>query len=1150
MSGGAETTPAPRVRRGLASRLARLAGGFLSALLLLAILAPGAVYLRLVAGPIDLDPLLPLIEREASARLPGARLSIGSARIALVRDDERPGAALSVTDAVLIDDETGPFALVPEITARFRPSDLIAGRFIPNDVVLTGLSGRLVRAPSGAFSFGFGGLSDDASGDGAEAFERLLLAATAVEPGADSEETDDGLSAGAGAADLFDAPGRRRLRLRDASILYLDRFGDRVYRAEGVEITFWSGRRGLAARARVTLDGGRHGQVSGVIRGKRLGADEIGLSVRFENASPGDIAGQIVALDWLAAFDAPVHGAIDLKMDLEGTLRALTGRFAAGAGRIAFNDDTIEPINSAALDFSYQPETSRFQIDAVALDAARAKFHATGFVQVDRGDDSTPRDVVAQLDFADILISAPEFLDAPLAYRAGRLTGRVTLDPLMIEIGELRLHRERMRIAAAGRLWPEAEGWRADMTVNGGDFTLTEMMAHWPRQTAPGARDWMLANMESAKIDAANAVMRLGGDAAEELKIDFTFRDAVGYPLRPMPPIRGGVGSGQVDLKRVSLSLDEGHVTPEGGDALDLAGSTFVIADLDDPATPGTATIRAKGSIADALALIDSEPLKLTSALGAPLGDVAGTAEIEAVTTIPLLKDLLLEDVAASAKATFQDVALTAPGLDRLVTAETLALNASTTGFTLSGDVAVGTIPANVIWREEFSPSARSITARADMTPARLAEVGIDQAWFTEGRAPVVATISPTASSTRFSIEAALDGAALAIPEIGWSKPVGSKGSLSAAGVLAGSRLTLDRFALRSANLVAVGAASTDGAGAPQQVALSEFRYRGAVDLALKAVREGRFWRIDVEGPLLDLTSLDDLIDDAISDGLGAPEAQDAAISPFRVDAKIGELRLTEDRAFNEVEGFLRRTAANEVIAAADARLAEGAPVSANLMRGPEGGRMRVRIDDAGRFLRDAKAFEDGLGGVLVLRADIAKGDPLRLKGEVRVRNIVIHKDAKLEQMLEGAELSELREKMRDKGIVFDSILAPFSYEDERITLDDAVAKGPSIGVNISGDYAIEEDMLDMRGVFTPLYRLNSALGGIPLIGKILTGGDGQGLFAFTFSVHGPIASPNVAVNPLSVLAPGILRRIFEGAAEVEGDASTDLRPLSNGPER
>ena len=60
-----------------------------------------------------------------------------------------------------------------------------------------------------------------------------------------------------------------------------------------------------------------------------------------------------------------------------------------------------------------------------------------------------------------------------------------------------------------------------------------------------------------------------------------------------------------------------------------------------------------------------------------------------------------------------------------------------------------------------------------------------------------------------------------------------------------------------------------------------------------------------------------------------------------------------------------------------------------------------------------------------------------------------------------------------------------------------------------------------------PLYGLNSLLSGVPLIGDLLYGGLGGGVFAFTYRLSGPVESPSVSVNPLSVLAPGILRRIF-----------------------
>jgi len=60
------------------------------------------------------------------------------------------------------------------------------------------------------------------------------------------------------------------------------------------------------------------------------------------------------------------------------------------------------------------------------------------------------------------------------------------------------------------------------------------------------------------------------------------------------------------------------------------------------------------------------------------------------------------------------------------------------------------------------------------------------------------------------------------------------------------------------------------------------------------------------------------------------------------------------------------------------------------------------------------------------------------------------------------------------------------------------------------------------------VYALNSVLGNIPFIGTLMTGTeDGSGVFAATYKMKGPLEDPEVKVNPLSALAPGILRNIF-----------------------
>ena len=47
----------------------------------------------------------------------------------------------------------------------------------------------------------------------------------------------------------------------------------------------------------------------------------------------------------------------------------------------------------------------------------------------------------------------------------------------------------------------------------------------------------------------------------------------------------------------------------------------------------------------------------------------------------------------------------------------------------------------------------------------------------------------------------------------------------------------------------------------------------------------------------------------------------------------------------------------------------------------------------------------------------------------------------------------------------------------------------------------------------------------IPLLGDVLTGG--EGLFAANYRATGALEQPDFGVNPLTALAPGLLRKLF-----------------------
>ncbi|HEV7634508.1 MAG TPA: hypothetical protein VGO54_03625, partial [Bradyrhizobium sp.] len=89
------------------------------------------------------------------------------------------------------------------------------------------------------------------------------------------------------------------------------------------------------------------------------------------------------------------------------------------------------------------------------------------------------------------------------------------------------------------------------------------------------------------------------------------------------------------------------------------------------------------------------------------------------------------------------------------------------------------------------------------------------------------------------------------------------------------------------------------------------------------------------------------------------------------------------------------------------------------------------------------------------------------------------------------------------------------------------VVKGPMIGGTIEGNID-SANQVRMSGTFVPMYGLNNMFGQIPVLGLFLGNGNNEGLIGVTYEVVGTPAQPVMRVNPISAMAPGLLRKIFE----------------------
>jgi uncharacterized protein YhdP len=142
------------------------------------------------------------------------------------------------------------------------------------------------------------------------------------------------------------------------------------------------------------------------------------------------------------------------------------------------------------------------------------------------------------------------------------------------------------------------------------------------------------------------------------------------------------------------------------------------------------------------------------------------------------------------------------------------------------------------------------------------------------------------------------------------------------------------------------------------------------------------------------------------------------------------------------------------------------------------------------------------------------------------------------------ASLTGIGNLLSGEGIYFDRFEMPFRYTGDVLSVDRVRLSGSQLGLTAKGDLDLARERIDLSGTVVPVYGLNWAIGRIPILGDFLRGSEGDGAFAMTYSVSGDSDDPSILVNPLAVLAPGVIRElfsgIFEGSAEEPALRGTD----------
>ena len=262
----------------------------------------------------------------------------------------------------------------------------------------------------------------------------------------------------------------------------------------------------------------------------------------------------------------------------------------------------------------------------------------------------------------------------------------------------------------------------------------------------------------------------------------------------------------------------------------------------------------------------------------------------------------------------------------------------------------------------------------------------------------------------------------------------------------------------------------------------------------------------------------------------------------FDIDVKLGAVAGFNGEAMRSVDAKMSRRGGAVKAFTLSGKVGRDTPVTADLRGGRgQGGRevVYLQTNDAGAFLRFADVTNKVFGGQMVVAMEPPMSEPTAREGLINVRDFTVKGMDQLDRVAAGGPHGI------QNGVSFTALRAEFTRQNGALTIRDGVVKGPLIGATIEGSIDYPANQVRMSGTFVPMYGLNNIFGQLPVIGLFLGGGSNEGLIGVTYEVVGTPSAPVMRVNPISAMAPGVLRKIFEFNTGKQ-NAPIELPPTNN----
>jgi Protein of unknown function len=1100
----------------------------------------GALWWRLGAGPISLEMATPWLASAIEENIGhGNTVEVGGTQI------ERAGRiriAVRIRDIIVRDRDHAIVASAPKAEVRLSGTALLMGRLRAESLNLVDAELAVRITPDGNVTVSAGdtakplatGVASKKEAGIAPTFPRQIPATAPPGAGAPSvpgakfspDSAQSGLLAGLDWLDSLsltglDGQNLNEIGLKNGSLIIDDQQRGNKWNFENISLSLRRPRAGGVA-----LSLGEEGSHAWALR-VGVGPAENGVrsvDIHADKVPTSNILLAMRLKDLTYTANLPLTGELKGELGRDGLPTYFRGKISAGAGTIVDSDTPDYPMAIDSAEINVEWDSGR-RVLVAPFKVVSGQNRITLLAHIEPPNDSVPD---WQLGFSGgtIMLAEIDPEQPPLIFNRIAIGIRFDAAKKRVLLTQADISNGEIGIAGTGSIDYAAEP-RLTLGFAGTPMSASALKRMWPILIVPEVREWVIERIERGSLQRIEVgvnspvhnLSRRGPPIPEDgLAVNIVASGVTLHPVDELPPVRDADLKAHVTGRTATVTIGQAASDTPSGRKLNISDFTFEVPDMAPKPAPAKVKFRIEGPVPAAAEILASDRLSEFSGTLIDPNSSKGTVSAVVTLGLPIKRELTKADTSYSVTADLGGFSADKLVMNQKLEANALKIVANNAGYQVKGEVKINGQLASLDYRKPAEGDA-DVKLLATLDDASRARLGLDLGPAVSGALPLKLT-GKIGGDSRLGIEA--DLTALKLDNIlpGWVKLPG-KTSRAAFNVVQKPQSTrFEDIVIDGGGVSIKGSLEVDQNGDLMNANFPTYAPSEGDKTTLKAERgPDGVVKVTMRGDVFDGRGF---LKSAIS-GKEADAKSKTRNIDFDVDLKLGAVAGFFGEALRGVDCKLSRRSGVIKSFYVSGKLGRDTPLTGDL-RGRSQGRdvIYLETNDAGALFRFTDTYSKMVGGQLQLAMDPPTVEPSAKEGLISVRDFSVKGEASLDRVAAGGTAG------LQNGVAFSRVRAEFTRQNGQLTIREGVLKGPMIGGTIEGSIDIPGNQVRMSGTFVPMYGLNNMFGQIPIVGLFLGGGSNEGLIGVTYEIVGTPGQPVLRVNPISAMAPGVLRKIFE----------------------